>query len=65
MPKASVSAKLDKMQAELKTLSDKMELLKQGIARWEDLLKKAKKEVQGLREKNDKRRNARGGSAHA
>jgi len=65
LPRAAVSAKLEKMLSELKTLFDKMELLKQGIARWEDLLKKARKEVQGMKDKNEKRREARGGSHHA
>jgi len=32
-----------------------MKLLKEGIARWEDLLKKKKKDIQGLRNKNQKR----------
>ncbi|MBN2200243.1 MAG: MerR family transcriptional regulator [Candidatus Aminicenantes bacterium] len=65
LPKAAADAKLEKMLSELKALFDKIEMLKQGIARWEDLLKKAKKEVQNLKQKNDKRRGAQRGAAHA
>ena len=65
LPKPAADAKLDKMLTELKTLFDKIEMLKQGISRWEDLLKKAKKEVQGLKQKNDKRRGAHRGASHA
>ena len=64
-PKAAVAAKLDKMLAEINSLFDKTDLFKQGVARWEDLLKKKKKEILGLKEKNQKRHESRGGNAHA
>jgi hypothetical protein len=32
-----------------------MALLKQGIERWEDILKKRKKDIQSLRSRNEKR----------
>jgi len=54
-PKAEVSSKLDAMLMEIKALSDKMKLLDKGIKRWEDLLKKKRKEILSLRAKNQKR----------
>jgi DNA-binding transcriptional MerR regulator len=54
-PKDEVSRKLDAMLKEIKALFDKMNLLKKGIERWEDLLKKKKKEVLTLKNKNQKR----------
>lgn len=54
-PKAEVSSKLDAMLMEIKALSDKMKLLDRGIRRWEDLLKKKKKEILSLKARNLKR----------
>ena len=54
-PKAEVEAKLEAMLDEIQALFDKMELLKEGIVRWEDLLKKKKKDVLNLKNKNQKR----------
>jgi DNA-binding transcriptional MerR regulator len=54
-PKAKVSSRLDDMLAEIKVLSDKMGLLEKGIKRWEDLMKKKKKEILDLKHKNQKR----------
>ena len=54
-PKADVRTKLEAMLKEIQTLHEKMKLLKEGIARWEDLLKKKKKDVLGLSSKNQKR----------
>ncbi len=54
-PKAEVSSRLDTMLSEIKALSDKMSLLQKGIKRWEDLLKKKKKEVLNLKAKTLKR----------
>ncbi|MGB7294041.1 MAG: MerR family transcriptional regulator [Candidatus Aminicenantales bacterium] len=54
-PKPEVTSKLDAMLMEIKALSDKMKLLDKGIRRWEDLLKKKRKEILGLKAKNLKR----------
>jgi DNA-binding transcriptional MerR regulator len=54
-PKAEVSAKLDAMLGEIKVLFDKMDLLEKGIKRWEDLLKKKRKEILDLKKSNQKR----------
>jgi DNA-binding transcriptional MerR regulator len=54
-PKTGVDAKLAAMLGQIQDLSDKMKLLKEGTARWEDLLKKKKKDIQGLRTRNQKR----------
>ncbi len=48
-PLAEKVAKLDTMLQEIDRLSRKMALLNAGIGRWEDLLKKKKKEVATLR----------------
>ncbi len=50
-----VSQKIDLMLAEIKTLFEKINLLKKGIQRWEDLLKKKRKEIIALRSQNQKR----------
>ena len=55
-PKGAVDARLAAMLKRILELDTKMKLLKEGIARWEDLLKKTKKDIQGLRNKNQKRR---------
>jgi len=54
-PKAEVSGKLDAMLTEIKVLFDKMGLLQKGIKRWEDLLKKKRKEILDLKNRNQKR----------
>jgi DNA-binding transcriptional MerR regulator len=54
-PKAEVSTRLDAMLADIKLLFDKMDLLEKGIKRWEDLLKKKRKEILDLKDKNQKR----------
>jgi DNA-binding transcriptional MerR regulator len=54
-PKAGVDAKLAAMLGQVQGLYDKMKLLEEGIERWEDLLKKKKKDIQGLRNRNRKR----------
>ncbi len=54
-PQNEAERKLDGMLAEIKSLFDKINLLKEGIDRWEDLLKKKKKEVLSLKNKNQKR----------
>jgi DNA-binding transcriptional MerR regulator len=54
-PKTGVDAKLAAMLGQIQDLYDKMKLLKEGTARWEDLLKKKKKDIKGLRTRNQKR----------
>lgn len=54
-PKPIVDAKLAAMLGKIQDLYDTMKLLKEGVARWEDLLKKKKKDIQGLRNRNQKR----------
>jgi len=54
-PAAETSAKLDKMLGEIKILFGKMDLFKEGIRRWEELLKKKRKEILSLKDKNLKR----------
>jgi DNA-binding transcriptional MerR regulator len=53
--KAETSAKLDRMLAEIQAVFAKMGLFQKGIDRWKDLLKKKKKEILNLRDKNRKR----------
>jgi len=55
LPKTGVESKLTVMLEEVQVLFDKMKLLEEGIDRWEDLLKKKKKDVLSLRAKNQKR----------
>jgi len=50
-----VSQKIDLMSTEIKTLFEKINLLKEGIQRWDDLLKKKKKEIATLQSRNKKR----------
>ncbi len=47
--------KLNELIVAIDSLSEKMELFKAGIARWEDLLKKKKKEIIALKTRNSKR----------
>lgn len=54
-PKAEVSTRLDAMLTDIKLLFDKMGLLEKGIKRWEGLLKKKRKEILDLKNKNQKR----------
>jgi DNA-binding transcriptional MerR regulator len=54
-PRAEVEVKLESMLKAIQALFDKMDLLKEGIERWEDLLKKRKKDIQGLKARNQKR----------
>jgi DNA-binding transcriptional MerR regulator len=52
---SEIDSKLTMMEEEIKRLFDKTEQLKNGIKRWEDLLKKQKKQIVLSREKNKKR----------
>lgn len=57
-PRAGVEQKLEAMLAEMEAFREKMKLLREGVARWEVLLKKKKKEIQALRARNLKRQGA-------
>lgn len=50
-----VAAKLDVMSADIEKLFSKMNMLKEGINRWEELLKKKKKELLNMKNSNNKR----------
>ncbi len=47
--------RLDQMNKAISQLFSKMNLLKEGISRWENLLKAKQKEIQSVRTKNQKR----------
>ena len=53
--KEETALKLNEMLKAIEGLFAKMLLLKEGIARWEELLKKKKKEIVSLKSKNIKR----------
>jgi len=53
--KEETEQKLESMTNEIKSLLEKTNLLKEGIQRWEDLLKKKKKELTNLKTVNQKR----------
>ncbi|MFO7526918.1 MAG: MerR family transcriptional regulator [Ignavibacteriaceae bacterium] len=55
IPKESVSNKIEEMQQDIEKLLNKIASLKTGIERWEELLKKKKKEITALKTKNSKR----------
>ncbi|MCX6566111.1 MAG: MerR family transcriptional regulator [Candidatus Aminicenantes bacterium] len=57
--------KLDDLLAAVESLNKKMRQLREGIDRWEDLLKKKKKEIVGLKSKNAKRPAAVSEESHA
>jgi DNA-binding transcriptional MerR regulator len=64
-PQADIEAKFEAMLREIQALSEKMKLLKAGIVRWEDLLKKKRKEILNLMDKNRKRPGPAKGKANA
>lgn len=47
--------KLDRMLLAIQQLTGKMNLLKEGISRWEELINKEKKEINTLKRKNQKK----------
>ena len=47
--------KLEGMTLAIKQLTEKMNLLKKGISRWEELIGKKRKEINHLKKKNEKR----------
>jgi DNA-binding transcriptional MerR regulator len=53
--KHEVAPKLQAMLDGIQALSDKFRLFREGMERWEDLMKKKKKEILNLNEKNQKR----------
>ncbi len=53
--KDEVSSKLEVMSADIEKLFSKMTMLKEGINRWEELLKKKKKELLNMKNINNKR----------
>lgn len=55
LPPQETENHLEEMLEEIEDLFEKIRLLKQGINRWEDLVKKKKKDIQVLRVKNMKR----------
>lgn len=57
-PKADVAARLEGMLGRIQTLRDRMRQLEEGIDRWQDLLKKKRKGILSLRERNRKRADA-------
>jgi len=63
--RAEVAGKLEKMLEEIKAFSDKMKLFKEGSQRWENLLKKKRKEILAVKVKNEKRAALRPGGRHA
>jgi DNA-binding transcriptional MerR regulator len=63
-PEAEVEKRLAAMHAAIQALFDKMKLLEEGIERWQDLLKKKKKDIQALQAKNRKRAKAAKESSH-
>jgi DNA-binding transcriptional MerR regulator len=53
--KENTSLKLESMYSEIERLKDKMNLLKEGIQRWEDLLAKKIKDINSLKKRNHRR----------
>ncbi len=64
-PKSDTAEKLKVMDDEIVRLLDKTGLLKQGIQRWEDLVKKKKKELSALKNQNLKREEPEVGADNA
>ena len=64
-PKAEVEAKLGSMLTEIQALFEKIKLLEEGIDRWDNLLKKKKKDISSLMAKNRKRGKTSGKGSHA
>lgn len=64
---AETEQKMDMMLTEIDALFDKITLFKEGIERWESLVKKKKKEIVSLKNQLKKRNNNKqpGGDAHA
>jgi DNA-binding transcriptional MerR regulator len=54
-PKPDVENRLAAMLGQIQGLFAKMKLLREGVGRWEDLLKKKKKDILALKARNQKR----------
>jgi DNA-binding transcriptional MerR regulator len=54
-PRPDVEKKLEAMLGAIQGLFDKMKLLEEGIERWQDLLKKKRKDILAIQAKNCKR----------
>jgi DNA-binding transcriptional MerR regulator len=59
--KDEVAPKIEAWLDGLQALSEKMRLFREGMERWEVLMKKKKKEILNLKAKNQKRRGVSGG----
>jgi DNA-binding transcriptional MerR regulator len=64
-PQAEVDKRLEAMLVAIQALFDKMKLLEEGIERWQDLLKKKRKDILALQAKNRKRTKAAKEPSHA
>jgi DNA-binding transcriptional MerR regulator len=53
--KPEVEGRLEAMLLQIQSLFAKKKLLREGVDRWEDLLKKKRKDILGLRARNQKR----------
>jgi len=62
---AETSRKLVSMTDKIKELEGKMQLFRDGMERWEILLKKKKREISGLKSKNEKLQSSQGEKRHA
>ena len=56
--KTDVDARLEDMLGRVQGLRDRMKLVGEGIDRWQDLLKKKRKDILSLKERNRKRSDA-------
>jgi DNA-binding transcriptional MerR regulator len=61
----AAASKLEIMLKAIQAFNDKMSLFKEGISRWDGLLKKKRKEIMILKQKNEKRMTSRNGGRHA
>jgi DNA-binding transcriptional MerR regulator len=59
--KAAATSKLEAMLEGIQALFEKMKLFREGMERWENLMKKKKKEILTLKAKNQKRAGRSGG----
>ena len=64
-PKAEVEGRLAAMLGQIQALFVKMKLLREGVDRWEDLLKKRKKDILALKARNQKRPDPPAGDSDA
>jgi DNA-binding transcriptional MerR regulator len=55
-PPSEIEAKLSSMLLRIQDLQDKMKLITEGVGRWEDLLKKKKKEIRAILSRNRKKK---------